>query len=321
MSLHSTTSWPWGNESGECHFHLKGVAQLDSLWREGWGGPGGRPRTGKGKSSAGANAAAASTAWAGGRKPSRVRVPHWARVLRRWSDVSQAGAHPLQPLWVRPQVQRSVDIVKHCLFCYSIYAVLCLLNTPDYWENIWDFFLLNSAVHSAKQVHSGGCHRSSQATVLCWHVSWFLWLIIFSCSGKAQGTIFIPQTFTRVKWRLNKTLCPNRVIRHRDVRACHYGVYDKFRLQVSEQSQRKALGRKEVTATLRASASLEPPSPRAQDEERRIKEQFADSEFFEQTAFQTGRMESSGELRPLDGAKYSQTPIWDFFSFTFHRTG
>uniref|UniRef100_A0A3P8SKF5 Motile sperm domain-containing protein 1 n=1 Tax=Amphiprion percula TaxID=161767 RepID=A0A3P8SKF5_AMPPE len=81
--------------------------------------------------------------------------------------------------------------------------------------------------------------------------------------------------------------CVDIVIRHRDVRACHYGVYDKFRLQVSEQSQRKALGRKEVTATLRPSASQEPPSPRTQDEERRIKEQFADSEFFEQTAFQT----------------------------------
>uniref|UniRef100_A0A672YNI3 Motile sperm domain-containing protein 1 n=1 Tax=Sphaeramia orbicularis TaxID=375764 RepID=A0A672YNI3_9TELE len=82
--------------------------------------------------------------------------------------------------------------------------------------------------------------------------------------------------------------CVDIVIRHRDVRACHYGVYDKFRLQVSEQSQRKALGRKEVTATLRPSASQEPPSPRAQDEERRIKEQFMESEFFEQTAFQTG---------------------------------
>ncbi|XP_031136088.1 motile sperm domain-containing protein 1 isoform X2 [Sander lucioperca] len=81
--------------------------------------------------------------------------------------------------------------------------------------------------------------------------------------------------------------CVDIVIRHRDVRACHYGVYDKFRLQVSEQSQRKALGRKEVTATLRPSASQEPPSPRPQDEERKVKEQFADSEFFEQTAFQT----------------------------------
>lgn len=83
-------------------------------------------------------------------------------------------------------------------------------------------------------------------------------------------------------------LVQNRVIRHRDLRSCHYGVYDKFRLQVSEQSQRKALGRKEVTATLRPSASQEPPSPRAQDEDRRIKEQFTDSEFFEQTSFQTG---------------------------------
>ncbi|KAG7278085.1 hypothetical protein CRUP_029030 [Coryphaenoides rupestris] len=78
------------------------------------------------------------------------------------------------------------------------------------------------------------------------------------------------------------------VIRHRDVRACHFGVYDKFRLQVSEQSQRKALGRKEVTATLRPSATQEPPQPRPQEEERRLKEQLTDSVFFEQTAFQTG---------------------------------
>lgn len=88
--------------------------------------------------------------------------------------------------------------------------------------------------------------------------------------------------------------CVDIVIRHRDVRPCHYGIYDKFRLQVSEQSQRKALGRKEVTATLRPSASQESSSPKAQDEERRIKEQFADSEFFEQTSFQT-------ESRPVAG--------------------
>ncbi|XP_028315413.1 motile sperm domain-containing protein 1 isoform X1 [Gouania willdenowi] len=89
--------------------------------------------------------------------------------------------------------------------------------------------------------------------------------------------------------------CVDIVIRHRDVRACHYGVYDKFRLQVSEQSQRKALGRKEVTATLRPSASQDPPTPRPQDEERRTKEQWTDSEFFEQTAFQTA------ESRPVAG--------------------
>ncbi|KAM9795619.1 motile sperm domain-containing protein 1 [Neosynchiropus ocellatus] len=89
--------------------------------------------------------------------------------------------------------------------------------------------------------------------------------------------------------------CVDIVIRHRDVRPCHYGVYDKFRLQVSEQSQRKALGRKEVTATLRPSASLEPPGPRLQDDERRLKEQFAESEFFEQTAIQTGKS------RPVNG--------------------
>ncbi|XP_056295202.1 motile sperm domain-containing protein 1 [Pseudoliparis swirei] len=90
--------------------------------------------------------------------------------------------------------------------------------------------------------------------------------------------------------------CVDIVIRHRDVRACHYGAYDKFRLQVSEQSQRKALGHKEVTATLRPSASQEPPGPRSQDEERRLKEQFAVSEFFEQTAA-SGQTES----RPVAG--------------------
>lgn len=79
------------------------------------------------------------------------------------------------------------------------------------------------------------------------------------------------------------------MIRHRDVRACHYGVIDKFRLQVSEQSQRKALGRKEVMATLLPSASQEPSHTRPQEEERRMKEQLADSAFFEQTAFQPGK--------------------------------
>lgn len=88
--------------------------------------------------------------------------------------------------------------------------------------------------------------------------------------------------------------CVDIVIRHRDVRACHYGVYDKFRLQVSEQSHRKALGRKEVTATLQPSAAQEPPSPRPQEDERRLKEQLADSVFFEQTSFQT-------ESRPVSG--------------------
>ncbi|KAF6715308.1 Motile sperm domain-containing protein 1 [Oryzias melastigma] len=89
--------------------------------------------------------------------------------------------------------------------------------------------------------------------------------------------------------------CVDIVIRHRDVRACHYGVYDKFRLQVSEQSQRKALGRKEVTATLRPSASQDPASPRGHDEDRRVKEQLADSEFYEQTAHPTA------ESRPVAG--------------------
>lgn len=69
------------------------------------------------------------------------------------------------------------------------------------------------------------------------------------------------------------------MIRHRDVRACHYGVIDKFRLQVSEQSQRKALGRKEVIATLLPSAKEQ----QKEEEEKRIKEHLTESVFFEQS--------------------------------------
>ncbi|NP_998534.1 motile sperm domain-containing protein 1 [Danio rerio] len=88
--------------------------------------------------------------------------------------------------------------------------------------------------------------------------------------------------------------CVDIVIRHRDVRSCHFGVIDKFRLQVSEQSQRKALGRKEVMATLLPSAAQEQPQTRPQEEERRMKEQLADRVFFEQTAFQTESRTASG---------------------------
>nr|XP_044997006.1 motile sperm domain-containing protein 1 [Jaculus jaculus] len=67
--------------------------------------------------------------------------------------------------------------------------------------------------------------------------------------------------------------CVDIVIRHRDVRSCHYGVIDKFRLQVSEQSQRKALGRKEVIATLLPSAKEQ----QKEEEEERIKEHLTES--------------------------------------------
>uniref|UniRef100_A0A8C5L1S8 Motile sperm domain-containing protein 1 n=1 Tax=Jaculus jaculus TaxID=51337 RepID=A0A8C5L1S8_JACJA len=59
----------------------------------------------------------------------------------------------------------------------------------------------------------------------------------------------------------------------RDVRSSHYGVIDKFRLQVSEQSQRKALGRKEVIATLLPSAKEQ----KKEEEEERIKEHLTES--------------------------------------------
>ncbi|KAL4648277.1 motile sperm domain-containing protein 1-like [Arapaima gigas] len=89
--------------------------------------------------------------------------------------------------------------------------------------------------------------------------------------------------------------CVDIVIRHRDVRACHYGVIDKFRLQVSEQSQRKALGCKEVMATLLPSASQESSAPRPQEEERKMKERLTESTFFDQAAFQPeSRMGAGG---------------------------
>ncbi|XP_044538528.1 motile sperm domain-containing protein 1 isoform X3 [Gracilinanus agilis] len=72
--------------------------------------------------------------------------------------------------------------------------------------------------------------------------------------------------------------CVDIVIRHRDVRSCHYDVIDKFRLQVSEQSQRKALGRKEIIATLLPSAKEQ----RKEVEEKRIKEHLTESVFLKE---------------------------------------
>ncbi|XP_060105840.1 motile sperm domain-containing protein 1 isoform X1 [Heteronotia binoei] len=85
--------------------------------------------------------------------------------------------------------------------------------------------------------------------------------------------------------------CVDIVIRHRDIRPCHYGVIDKFRLQVSEQSQRKALGRKEVIAMLLPTAKEQ----QKEEEEKRIKEHLTESVFFEQTLCQPEhRIASSG---------------------------
>ncbi|XP_004778458.1 motile sperm domain-containing protein 1 [Mustela putorius furo] len=83
--------------------------------------------------------------------------------------------------------------------------------------------------------------------------------------------------------------CVDIVIRHRDVQSCHYGVKDKFRLQVSEQSQRKALGRKEVVAILLPSAKEQ-----KEEEEKRIKEHLTESLFFEQSFQPENRVVSSG---------------------------
>nr|XP_009939750.1 PREDICTED: motile sperm domain-containing protein 1 isoform X1 [Opisthocomus hoazin] len=88
--------------------------------------------------------------------------------------------------------------------------------------------------------------------------------------------------------------CVDIVIRHRDVRAAYYGVIDKFRLQVSEQTQRKALGKKEIIATLLPSAKEQ--QQQKEEEEKRIKEHLTESVFFEQTLCQPGknRTASSG---------------------------
>ncbi|XP_018589009.1 motile sperm domain-containing protein 1 isoform X2 [Scleropages formosus] len=84
--------------------------------------------------------------------------------------------------------------------------------------------------------------------------------------------------------------CVDIVIRHRDIRECHYGVVDKFRLQVSEQSRCKSLGQKEVTATLLSSATQKPIQPHSQNKTHRLKEKLAKGVFFEQT----GRTTSGG---------------------------
>ncbi|KAE8584765.1 hypothetical protein XENTR_v10021103 [Xenopus tropicalis] len=84
--------------------------------------------------------------------------------------------------------------------------------------------------------------------------------------------------------------CVDIVIRHKDVRASHFGVIDKFRLQVSEQSHRKALGRKEVIAMLLPSAKEQ---QQKDEEEKRMKEHFAESVFFEQAPSQPDTRNSS----------------------------
>lgn len=94
------------------------------------------------------------------------------------------------------------------------------------------------------------------------------------------------QTFFLAVNLFENTVFLCSVIRHRDVRASYYGVIDKFRLQVSEQSQRKALGKKEIIATLLPSAKEQ--QQQKEEEEKRIKEHLAESVFFEQTLCQPG---------------------------------
>lgn len=84
--------------------------------------------------------------------------------------------------------------------------------------------------------------------------------------------------------------CMDIVIRHKDVRSCNYGVVDKFRLQVSEQSHNKSLGKKEVVATLLPSAKEQ----KKEEEEKRSKERLSQSLFYEKSFQPENKTVSSG---------------------------
>ncbi|XP_077164746.1 motile sperm domain-containing protein 1 isoform X1 [Paroedura picta] len=119
--------------------------------------------------------------------------------------------------------------------------------------------------------------------------------ILCQCSNKKDSQILCttPNKYVVVDaaGAVKPQCCVDIVIRHRDIRPCHYGVIDKFRLQVSEQSQRKALGRKEVIAMLLPTAKEQ----QKEEEEKRIKEHLTESVFFEQTLCQPEhRIASSG---------------------------
>ncbi|XP_059507289.1 motile sperm domain-containing protein 1 isoform X2 [Stegostoma tigrinum] len=112
-------------------------------------------------------------------------------------------------------------------------------------------------------------------------------------SHKQVLTLYNPYEFALIfKGAVKPQCCVDIVIRHRDVRPCHYGIIDKFRLQVSEQSQRKALGKKEVISVLLPSTKEQ---QQKEEEDKRIKEHLAEAVFFEQTSFQQeSRTASSG---------------------------
>lgn len=84
--------------------------------------------------------------------------------------------------------------------------------------------------------------------------------------------------------------CVDVATRHGDVRSCPRRVMDKFRLQVSGQSQGKASGRKEVVATLLSWAREQ----QKEEEAKGIKEHLSASLFCEQSFQPEGRTASSG---------------------------
>ncbi|XP_069499686.1 motile sperm domain-containing protein 1-like isoform X2 [Ambystoma mexicanum] len=61
-----------------------------------------------------------------------------------------------------------------------------------------------------------------------------------------------PSRYTVVdaEGRVKPQSCIDIVVRHKDISARHYGTTDRFRIEVSEEGNRKNLGRKEITSAL-----------------------------------------------------------------------
>lgn len=61
---------------------------------------------------------------------------------------------------------------------------------------------------------------------------------------------------------VKKQSCIDIVIRHKDISACHYGVPDKFRIEVFEEGNQKPLGWKTVSSVLFPAKRGESPADR-----------------------------------------------------------
>lgn len=180
-SLHSTTSWPWGDESWRCHFLLKGVHPAWSVADRGVGD-------------------ARQTVDGEGEELSWSQCSSSIDSLSWWKETFQCSCSPLSlssmpmtslltsrcsPSTTPMSSRSSLKVSWLSLFAVSIYASLCFLYTDGWSRRCVFLTVLISAVHGAKQVHSGGCHWSSQATVLCWHVSYFFVCVFYMLSSRS----------------------------------------------------------------------------------------------------------------------------------------